>query len=61
MDVAQMELVLQKINETEAGTLVSGLDWIQAAGGKHGEVFQTKAEELYSFIAPKPNLELFGR
>ena len=60
MDVDQMNIVLKKISETEAGQIVSGLDCIQASG-KYGDILQTKADKLYNFIAPKLNLELFGR
>ena len=45
IDAAQMELVMKKINETEAGTIVSGIDWVQNAGGSYGDIFQIKAGE----------------
>ena len=50
-----------KLNETEAGQIVSGFDWIKTSGGTYGDIFQTKAKELYTFIAPKLNLGLFDR
>ena len=43
MDGDQLDIVLKKINDTEAGQIVSGLDWVQTSGGKHGDIFQTKA------------------
>ena len=31
MDADQMDIVLKKINDTEAGRIVSGLDWVQTS------------------------------
>ena len=59
MDVDQMEVILGKVNDTDAGTLVNGVDLVQISGGQECDIFQTKAEELYNFIAS--SLAVTGR
>ena len=50
-----------QVNGTEAGTFVSGEDWVQSLGGKEGDLFKARSEELYNFRAPRLNSELSGR
>ena len=60
LKLAHLEVVLGKVNGTEASTCVSCYDWVQSLGGKEGNMFQAKSEELYNVKAPKLNVELFG-